>query len=108
MLAVVLSISKMGSSFLSMGTFYLRQTHIPKNRMGGVNSCLRMLFMSATPISCFIQPVLVETFGSLTSFVFGVLCLWATGYFSLKVAKSYQTAKANSLNSERIQNTEAA
>lgn len=108
LLAIVLSVSKMGSSFLSMGTFYLRQTHIPRNKMGGVNSCLRMLFMSATPISCFIQPVLVEHLGSLTSFLFGVICLVATSYYSWIVARSYQNEKLKSLGLGGPQKTKAA
>ncbi|NBX93921.1 MAG: MFS transporter [Proteobacteria bacterium] len=90
LLGISLAISKMGSSVLSMGTFYLRQTHIPRSRMGGVNACLRMLFMSATPISCWIQPYLVEGLGSFSSFVFGALCLWATAGFAIQVAKKYR------------------
>ncbi len=89
-LALGVSLSKIGSSLLSMGTFYLRQTHIPRAQMGGINACLRMLFMSATPISCFIQPVLVEYLGSFWSFFFGFLCLGGTAYLAIKVARAYQ------------------
>ncbi|MFM8270610.1 MAG: MFS transporter [Pseudomonadota bacterium] len=93
-LASLMAVSKMGSSIFSSGTFYIRQTNVPKSRMGGVNACLRMLFMSATPISCFIQPILVETFGSLVSLIFGALCLWGTAYFAWKVGRSYSLEKA--------------
>jgi MFS family permease len=98
-LAMGLAISKMGSSVLSMGTFYLRQTHVPRARMGGVNSCLRMLFMSATPVSCLIQPYLVEGLGSFVSFVFGGACLWATAWFSVRVAKNYRLENVESIES---------
>lgn len=90
-LAVLMAISKMGSAIFSTGTFYIRQTNVPRSRMGGVNACLRMLFMSATPISCFIQPILVEQLGSLVSLVFGALSLWGTAYFAWKVGKSYSS-----------------
>lgn len=89
-LAIGVSLSKVGSSLLSMGTFYLRQTHIPRSQMGGINACLRMLFMSATPLSCFIQPILVEHLGSFWSFLFGVLCLAGTAYLAVIVARAYQ------------------
>lgn len=108
MLALFISISKAGSSLLSMGTFYLRQTHIPKARMGGINSCLRMLFMSATPFSCFIQPVLVEGLGSKSSFVFGMVCLWATAFFAYQVAKQYQLSVFDSVHPEKTKKPIAA
>lgn len=98
-LAVGLAISKMGSSVLSMGTFYLRQTHVPRARMGGVNSCLRMLFMSATPVSCLIQPYLVEGLGSFVSFVFGGACLWATAWFAVRVGRNYRLENVESIDS---------
>jgi len=107
-LAFGIAFSKIGSSVFSTGTFYIRQTHVPRARMGGVNACLRMLFMLATPISCFIQPILVEHFGSLTSFVFGALCLWATSYFALKVAKSYSDSKLVKEGVDNINPTLAA
>lgn len=100
-LALGIAVSKIGSSVFSTGTFYLRQTHVPRARMGGVNACLRMFFMLATPISCFIQPILVEHFGSLTSFIFGALCLWGTSYFAFRVAKSYSNLK---LKNEGVDN----
>jgi len=96
-LALGVALSKVGSSLLSMGTFYLRQTHIPKAQMGGINACLRMLFMSATPLSCFIQPILVEHLGSFWSFCFGVICLWATVYYAMSVAKAYQREKVEDI-----------
>jgi MFS family permease len=108
LLAVFVSISKAGSSLLSMGTFFLRQTHIPKARMGGINSCLRMLFMSATPLSCLIQPVLVEGFGSKTSFWFGGVCLWATAYFAHRVAKEYRLSLMDSIKVENPEKPIAA
>jgi len=93
--AIALAVGKMGSSLLSMGTFYIRQTHIPRSRMGGVNACLRMIFMASTPLTCLVQPVLVEKIGSWSSFLFGVLCLWGTVFFARKVAKNYSLS-ANS------------
>jgi MFS family permease len=107
-LAIGIAISKVGSSVFSTGTFYIRQTRVPRSRMGGVNACLRMLFMLATPVSCFIQPILVEHFGSLTSFGFGALCLWATVYFALKVGRTYSSEKSLGDQVDNVSSTLAA
>lgn len=100
--AIVMALGRIGSSLLSMGTFYIRQTHIPKDRMGGVNACLRMIFMSSTPLTCLVQPLLVEKVGSWSSFLFGVLCLWGTVYFAKKVAKTYSLSKEEEAAEEEI------
>ena len=92
-----MAVSKFGSSILSMGTFYLRQTHIPRKQVGGVNACLRMMFMSATPISCLVQPHVVEHLGALTSFILGAICLWALVWYSNRVARAYMMAIADSI-----------
>jgi len=93
--AISLAFGRIGGSVLSMGTFYIRQTFIPKERMGGVNACLRMVFMSSTPITCLVQPLLVEKLGSWSSFLFGVLCLWGTVFFALKVGKNYSLSASS-------------
>ncbi|MBI4404706.1 MAG: MFS transporter [Deltaproteobacteria bacterium] len=87
---VLFAFSRFGASLLSMGTFLLRQTEIPKNITGGVNSCLRMFFMSAAPLSAFLQGILVHHFGVIPSFVLGSVCLWGTFFFSRNVAVAYQ------------------
>ena len=101
-LGLGIAFSKMGSSLLSMGTFFLRQKNIPRAKMGGVNACLRMLFMMATPLSCLVQPVLVEKLGSLASFIFGAGCLWGTTYYAVKVARAYSSQNENPNQVERI------
>ncbi len=89
MLAVVLGVSRMGSSLLTMGTFLLRQTKIPHNRTGGVNSCIRMFFMSSAPLSALLQAFLIQHFGVGTSLVVGAIFLWTTVWFAKSVALAW-------------------
>ncbi len=88
--ALCFGIARIGSSLLTMGTFWLRQTKIPLERMGGVNSCVRMFFMSSAPISVIIQAYLITRFGVLSSLCLGALCLWAVYYFGKKVSTSLE------------------
>ncbi len=88
-LAVVFGIGRIGGSVLSMGTFFLRQTNIPKSRMGGVNACLRMFFMSSMPISALLQGYLINHFGVGTSFALGALAIIGTSYYASKTAVAY-------------------
>ena len=73
-----------------MGTFLIRQTEIPLVLMGGINAYLRMFFMSAVPLSAFLQGVFISRFGIIPSFIFGGVFLWVTAYFATQVAPSYQ------------------
>lgn len=88
-LAAIFAFSRIGSSVVTMGTFFLRQTNIPRSKMGGVNSALRMFFMSAAPLSALLQGFLIKHFSVRTSLFLGALCLWATVWFSRKVAVAY-------------------
>ncbi len=89
-LVIVLALSRVGSSILSMGTFLIRQTEIPKNKIGGVNACLRMLFMSSAPISALIQGQLLAHLGIGVSFAIGVICLWGSLWYAHIAGNSYQ------------------
>lgn len=88
-LAVTFGLGRIGGSVLSMGTFFLRQTHIPKSKMGGVNACLRMFFMSSIPLSAFLQGYLITHFGIGTSFTLGVAAIVGTSYYAWKTAVAY-------------------
>lgn len=88
-LAVIFSLSRIGSSVVTMGTFFLRQTHIPKSKMGGINAALRMFFMSSAPISALLQGFLIRTFSVRVSFIVGSVFLWITVWYSKKVAVAY-------------------
>lgn len=85
-LALIFGISRIGSSLVTMGTFLLRQTQIPAKRSGAVIACMRMLFMSAAPLSALLQAVLIQNYGVNVSLVVGALCLWITLWFSKTVA----------------------
>lgn len=85
-LAILFGVSRIGSSLVTMGTFLLRQTQIPLNRSGGVNACMRMLFMSAAPLSALLQAFLIQRFSVHVSLVVGALFLWATVWFAKSVA----------------------
>ncbi|NBX68104.1 MAG: MFS transporter [Proteobacteria bacterium] len=88
-LAVVFALSRIGSSIVTMGTFFLRQTHIPKSKMGGINAALRMFFMSSAPISALLQGFLIKAFNVRISFAVGAVFLWLTVWYSKKVAVAY-------------------
>jgi len=88
-LAAIFSLSRIGSSIVTMGTFFLRQTHIPKSKMGGINAALRMFFMSSAPLSALLQGFLIKGLGVRTSFVVGSIFLWLTVWYSKKVALAY-------------------
>ena len=88
-LAAIFALSRIGSSVVTMGTFFLRQTNIPRGKMGGVNAALRMFFMSAAPVSALMQGFLIKHLSVKVSFVLGASCLWLTVWFSRKVALAY-------------------
>lgn len=88
-LAAIFALSRIGSSVVTMGTFFLRQTNIPRGKMGGVNAALRMFFMSAAPVSALMQGFLIKHLSVRVSFVLGASCLWLTVWFSRKVALAY-------------------
>lgn len=88
--ALAMGVSRAGASILSLGTFVLRQTNIPRNKMGGINACLRMFFMSSAPVSAFFQgPLLMHT-GIAPTFAIGALCLWGTFYYAVRVSEAYE------------------
>ncbi|MBM4304768.1 MAG: MFS transporter [Deltaproteobacteria bacterium] len=88
-LAIVFGLSRIGSSIVTMGTFYLRQTTIPRNKMGGVNSALRMFFMSSAPLAALLQGFLIKYFNVKTSFFVGGVFLLLAFFYSKKVAVAY-------------------
>lgn len=83
------SVSRMGSAVMSMGTFLIRQTEVPRERSGAINSTLRMHFMSAGPLSAGLQGKLMEGFGVVSSFAMGALCLVLTAWWGKKTADAY-------------------
>jgi predicted MFS family arabinose efflux permease len=90
MLAAVFGLSRVATSVLTMGTFLLRQTRVPKSRMGSANSCIRMFFMLGAPFSALLQAFLIQKFGVEASFIVGAACLWATWWFGRNVAEVYR------------------
>lgn len=89
LLAAVFGLGRMGGSVLSMGTFFLRQTNVPKSKMGGVNACLRMFFMSSMPLSAFLQGYLINHFGVGATFVLGAFAIFGTSYYASQTAIAY-------------------
>lgn len=84
------SLSRMGGSVMSMGTFLIRQTEVPKGQSGSINSTLRMHFMSATSISGAVQGSLLHQFGVFTSLLFGAVCLWAVTWWGRMTSEAYK------------------
>lgn len=87
-LAIFYAASRVASSIMSMGSFILRQTAVPRESAGGVNAALRMLFMSAAPLSSFLQGRTIELFGVEITLVLGAACLWGTVWYSSKLARA--------------------
>ncbi len=83
--------SRFGSSIVSMGTFLLRQTRIPKHNAGAINACLRMFFMSAVPLSSIMQGLIIERFGVGASLLVGALCLMVMFHFAKQVAQALES-----------------
>jgi MFS family permease len=101
--ALTFAISRAGSSTLNMGTFLVRQTRIPKGRAGSVNTALRMLFMTAAPLSAFLQGWMLDTVGVFVPLVLGAACLWGTLHYSQRVGEAYDekaTPKRRSTDAE--------
>lgn len=92
-LASIYAVSRAGGSVLSLGTFVLRQTNIPRSKMGGINACLRMFFMSSTPLSSFLQGLLITHVGVVPTLVLGAICLWGTAWFAIRVASVYAASE---------------
>ncbi|MFM8315569.1 MAG: MFS transporter [Deltaproteobacteria bacterium] len=88
-LAALFALSRIGSSVVTMGTFLLRQTNIPKSKMGGINAALRMFFMSSAPLAALLQGFLIKQFNVKLSFVVGAFFLWVTVWLSKRVAVAY-------------------
>ncbi len=103
LLAVVFAVSRSGSSVLNMGTFLIRQTHVPKDKMGGVNACLRMFFMSAAPFSSLLQGYLIETVGVLPCLILGGVCLWGVVYYARDLTRALAKKAAERLHQEAAQ-----
>ena len=87
-------VSRAGSSVLSMGNYFIRQTRVPRAQNGAINSTLRMFFMSAAPLSSLLQGWMIDRFGVGTSLVFGAVCLWGTWYYSRSLARAYREEEA--------------
>lgn len=98
-LAVFYSLSRMGSSVLSMGTYILRQTQIPREMAGGVNAALRMFFMSAAPLSSLLQGFIMEHFSVETSLALGAAALWAAVWFAGDVAQHFSQLSVTEISS---------
>ncbi|MBI3293804.1 MAG: MFS transporter [Deltaproteobacteria bacterium] len=93
--------SRFSSSVVSMGTFLLRQTRVPKHRAGAVNACLRMLFMSAVPLSSVIQGAIIHRWGVGLSWWFGAACLIGMYYFSREVSRAIEGARSRRPQTEK-------
>jgi MFS transporter, DHA3 family, macrolide efflux protein len=94
-LAVIFALSRGGSSIVSMGTFLLRQTEVPKSQIGAVNASIRMFFMIAAPLSAYLQGILITKYGVGVSFALGALCLFGAGWYAQAVGTAYETLKAS-------------
>ena len=103
--ALSFAISRAGSSTLNMGTFLVRQTRIPKGRAGGVNTALRMLFMTAAPVSALMQGWLIDTVGVFVPLMLGAACLWGTLRYAQRVGDAYDE---KSVPKRRTTDAEAA
>jgi DHA3 family macrolide efflux protein-like MFS transporter len=101
-LAVFYSFSRMGSSVLSMGTYILRQTQIPREMAGGVNATLRMFFMSAAPLSALIQGFVMEHFSVETSLALGAASLWGSVWYAGEVAHYFQSRDVSDLTTAPV------
>jgi len=89
-MAAVFGSSRLGSSCMSMGSFYLRQTKVPRLKTGAVNASIRMHFMSAAPLSALLQGVIIQHLGVEFSLLFGAICLWITLWYAIQVALAYE------------------
>jgi hypothetical protein len=83
-----------------MGTFVLRQTQIPKAKLGGVNACIRMFFMSAAPLSALLQAFLIDHFGVWVSLVIGAACLWGALWYARAVGLAFRGGGEEALVAE--------
>ncbi len=89
-LSLVFGSSRIGASVLNMGTVLIRQTRIPRNRIGCVNATLRMFFMSAAPISSAIQGVLLQHLNVWVSLLLGAACLWGVAWYARPLADLFE------------------
>ncbi len=90
LVGALFGVSRAGSSVLSMGSYFIRQTRVPKSQNGSINASLRMFFMAAAPISSLLQGWLIETYSVNVSLALGTVCLWGTWWYSRKLAVEIQ------------------
>jgi predicted MFS family arabinose efflux permease len=86
-------VSRAGSSVLSMGSYFIRQTRVPREQNGAINASLRMFFMAAAPASSLLQGWMIETWGIRSAIAMGICCLWGTWWYSRALAKQFETEK---------------
>lgn len=84
------ALSRLGGSVLGLGTFLLRQTAVPKARIATTNATMRMLFMSAAPLSALGQGALLKYFGLDVALSAGAVCLWIAVWYAYKTAYFYE------------------
>ncbi len=95
MLAALFGVSRMMTSVLTLGTFLLRQTEVPRTQIGAVNASIRMFFMSAAPISAVLQAFLIKHYGVSSSLVLGAVCMWGTAWYAQKVSYAFELKYPN-------------
>ncbi len=90
MVGALYGMSRAGSSVLSMGSYFIRQTRVPRAQNGAINASLRMFFMAAAPFSSLMQGWVIHHLGVGTSLFIGAACLWGTWWYSRSLARAYQ------------------
>lgn len=90
LVAFLYGVSRSGGSILSMGSYYIRQTKVPRAQNGAINASLRMFFMAAAPLSSIMQGWIIAQLGVTAALLFGALCLWGVWYYSMKLARAYE------------------
>ncbi len=97
-MGALLGISRAGSSVLSMGTYIIRQTRIPRAQSGAINSSLRMFFMSAAPLSSLLQGWVILHFGIYAALIGGAVCFWGTWWYTKALARAYHDQSADPIS----------
>ncbi len=93
MVGACFGFSRTGSSVLSMGSYLIRQTRVPRDQNGAINASLRMFFMAAAPASSLLQGWMIDRFGVSASMGFGAVCLWGCWWYSRALAISFEQAE---------------
>jgi predicted MFS family arabinose efflux permease len=96
LVGALFGVSRAGSSVLSMGSYFIRQTRVPKKQNGSVNASLRMFFMAAAPASSLLQGWLIETYSVHASLAVGTLCLWGTWWYSRQLGLELEREETRS------------